>query len=148
MSGLSACLACLAVSLVIQACLVCLASLILLNSGYSSKPRFPNWRRRRRKCVRLSLVIPVGNGRGKKTVIVLGDMNIDLKKHPQNKFTKALTQMGFQQLVKCSTHILGGLLDHVYAFCPDSSNCTLYKTHPLYFSDHDAVTFFLQLGED
>lgn len=84
----------------------------------------------------------------KKTVIVLGDMNIDLMKHPQNKFTKALTQIGFQQLVKCSTHILGGLLDHVYAFCPNSSNCTLYKTHPLYFSDHDAVTFFLQIGDD
>ena len=81
----------------------------------------------------------------KKTVIVLGDMNIDLKKHPMNNLTKSLTNIGFQQLVLSPTHILGGILDHVYAYCKTSAKCTLSKIHPLYYSDHDAVCFFLEI---
>ena len=79
-----------------------------------------------------------------KIVIILGDINIDLKKDPMNIFTKSLTTMGFKQLVLQPTHILGGILDHVYANCPFSSKCSLNKIHPLYYSDHDAVTFFLE----
>ena len=79
-----------------------------------------------------------------KTVIVLGDINIDLKKHPMNNLTKTLINIGFQQIVLSPTHILGGILDHVYAYCKTSAKCTLYKIHPLYYSDHDAVTFFLE----
>ena len=80
-----------------------------------------------------------------KTVIVLGDMNVDLKKHPMNSLTKSLTNIGFQQLVLSPTHILGGLLDHVYAYCKTSAKCTLSQIHPLYYSDHDAVCFFLKI---
>ena len=79
-----------------------------------------------------------------KIVIILGDINIDLKKDPMNIFTKSLTTMGFKQLVLQPTHILGGILDHVYAYCPFSSKCSLNRIHPLYYSDHDAVTFFLE----
>ena len=81
----------------------------------------------------------------KKTVIVLGDMNIDLKKHPMNTLTKSLTNIGFQQLVLSPTHIMGGILDHVYAYCKTSAKCTINRIHPLYYSDHDAVTFFLEI---
>ena len=80
-----------------------------------------------------------------KTVIVLGDMNVDLKKHPMNKLTKSLTDIGFQQIVLSPTHIMGGILDHVYAYCKTSAKCTLFKIHPLYYSDHDAVSFFLEI---
>ena len=80
-----------------------------------------------------------------KTVIVLGDMNVDLKKHPMNNLTKSLTDIGFQQIVLSPTHIMGGILDHVYAYCKTSAKCTLCKIHPLYYSDHDAVSFFLEI---
>ena len=82
-----------------------------------------------------------------KSIIVLGDMNVDIKKHPLNLFTNALLKIGFQQLVQSSTHILGGILDHVYVYCPDSTKFTLYKTHPLYYSDHDAITIFVHIGD-
>ena len=82
-----------------------------------------------------------------KSVIVLGDMNIDLSKQPLNLFTKALRKIGVQQLVQSPTHILGGILDHVYVYCKGSTKFTLYKTHPLYYSDHDAVTIFVQFGD-
>ena len=81
-----------------------------------------------------------------KRLIVLGDVNVDLKKHPMNNFTKALTEIGFRQLVSSPTHILGGILDHVYTYCPVTGMCTLNKIHPLYYSDHDAVTLFLEIG--
>ena len=81
----------------------------------------------------------------KRTVIVFGDMNVDLKKHPMNNLTKSLTDIGFQQIVLSPTHIMGGILDHVYAYCKTSAKCTLCKIHPLYYSDHDAVSFFLEI---
>ena len=82
-----------------------------------------------------------------KSVLVLGDMNIDLSKQPLNLFTKALMKIGFQQLVQSPTHILGGILDHVYVYCVDSTKFTLYKTHPLYYSDHDAVAILVHIGD-
>ena len=74
-------------------------------------------------------------------------MNIDIRKQPLNLFTKALSKIGFQQLVQSPTHILGGILDHVYVYCVDSTKFTLYKTHPLYYSDHDAVTILVHIGD-
>ena len=43
-------------------------------------------------------------------VILIGDINIDLLKQPNNKFSKQLKDLGFIQLVKEATHISGGLL--------------------------------------
>jgi hypothetical protein len=80
-----------------------------------------------------------------KTVIVCGDFNINLTKFPQNKFSKALFNLGFIQLVNSPTHILGGIIDHVYFYSNDMSTCSLHKIYPVYFSDHDAVSFCLKL---
>ena len=76
-----------------------------------------------------------------KTVIICGDININLTKFPQNKFSKALLNIGFIQLVNSPTHII----DHVYFYSNDVSTCSLYKIHPVYYSDRDAVSFSLQL---
>ena len=72
-------------------------------------------------------------------VILIGDINIDLLKQPNNKFSKQLKDLGFVQLVKEATHISGGLLDHLYVYFPQDRHCELFKIHPLYYSDLDAL---------
>ena len=83
-----------------------------------------------------------------KSVIICGDFNYDLLKQPRNQFSTRLKTIGFQQIVTDSTHIKGGLLDHVYFYSPNSITCKLFKIHPVYHSDHDAVTFILHLKEE
>lgn len=77
-------------------------------------------------------------------VILIGDINIDLLKQPNNKFSKTLKDLGFVQLVNEATHISGGLLDHLYVYFPQDGHCELFKIHPLYYSDHDAVCCILE----
>ena len=83
-----------------------------------------------------------------KPIVISGDFNYDLLKQPRNQFSTWLKKIGFQQIVTHSTHIKGGLLDHVYFFSPNSMSCKLFKIHPVYYSDHDAVTFILHLGDE
>ena len=80
----------------------------------------------------------------KKTTIILGDINIDLFKHENNVFSRGLKNLGFVQLVKQATHLSGGLLDHIYIYIPLDGCCQLFKVHPLYYSDHDAVCCILE----
>ena len=80
-----------------------------------------------------------------KTVIICGDNNVNIDKLPQNKFSKSLFNLGFVQLVNSPTHILGGIIDHVYFYSKNMSTCSLYKIYPVYYSDHDALSFSLQL---
>ena len=82
------------------------------------------------------------------SMVICGDFNYDLLKQPRNHFSTKLKKIGFQQIVTDSTHIKGGLLDHVYFFSPNSMTCKLFKIHPVYYSDHDAVTFILHLGDE
>ena len=82
-----------------------------------------------------------------RTVIVLGDFNIDLLKQPENLLSQSLKCLGFTQLVLQATHISGSLIDHVYAFLPNGEQCELFKIHPLYYSDHDAICFVLKFPE-
>ena len=79
-----------------------------------------------------------------KAVIVLGDFNIDLLKQPENLFSKSMEGLGFKQLVLQATHISGSLIDHVYVFLPNGEQCEVFKIHPLYYSDHDAICFILK----
>jgi hypothetical protein len=62
-------------------------------------------------------------------VFLIGDINIDLIRQPNNKFSKQLRDLGFIQLVKEATHISGGLLNHLYVYFPQDE---LFKIHPLY----------------
>ena len=82
-----------------------------------------------------------------RTVIVLGDFNIDLLKQPENLFSQSMKGLGFKQLVLQATHISGSLIDHVYAFLPNGEQCEVFKIHPLYYSDHDAVCFILKFQD-
>ena len=82
-----------------------------------------------------------------RAVIVLGDFNIDLLKQPENLLSQTLKSLGFKQLVLQATHISGSLIDHVYAFLPNGEQCEVFKIHPLYYSDHDAICSILKIPE-
>jgi hypothetical protein len=79
-----------------------------------------------------------------KSLVICGDFNYDLLKLPRNQFSSMLKKSGFQQIVTGSNHIKGGLLDHVYI----TITCDLFKIHPVYYSDHDAVTFIVYMGDE
>ena len=83
-----------------------------------------------------------------KTQVIVGDMNIDLRKNPMNLFTKTLEQKGFQQIVDRPTHVRGGLIDHVYFFSPKADDsCTLYKYHTVFWSDHTCQSAILKISD-
>ena len=83
-----------------------------------------------------------------KSIVISGDFNYDLLKQPTNHFSSTMKKLGFEQIVTGSTHMKGGLLDHVYFFSQNTTTCDLIKIHPVYYSDHDAVTFILHLGDE
>ena len=78
---------------------------------------------------------------GDKTTMICGDFNICYNSDGSNKLVKTLEGLGFKQLVQESTHIKGGLIDHVYLRESKTSvsvDCSLYS--PYYCAmDHDAL---------
>jgi len=72
-----------------------------------------------------------------KNCVVGGDMNLNLLESDNNIFTQFMKSKGFQQLVKLSTHIGGGLLDHCYVKIDRGNVCV--ELCPKVYSDHDAV---------
>ena len=80
-----------------------------------------------------------------RTQVILGDMNINILRNPQNHFTNSLAQRGFQQLVTRPTHDAGGLIDHVYFFSPQTdTSCALHKYHTVFWSDHTCQSVILK----
>ena len=81
--------------------------------------------------------------------IVLGDMNIDLLKNPNNLFSQSLQQRGFNQIVNRPTHVKGGLIDHIYYYSPNNAaSCSLYKYHTVFWSDHTCLLAILEKNSD
>ena len=85
-----------------------------------------------------------------KTTVITGDINIDILSEPHNGFTAALMSLGFVQKVTSPTHLLGGLIDHIYVRDGDDHAGIISDVflHPLYFSDHDGCSFRLKLQSD
>ena len=84
-----------------------------------------------------------------RTQILVGDLNIDLFKNPVNWFTQTMKQKGFTQMVRRATHVLGGLIDHVYFHSPNmEASCTLYKHHNVFWSDHTCQSLVIQTNSD
>jgi exonuclease III len=80
-----------------------------------------------------------------RTQVIVGDMNINLMKEPKNSFTHSLEQRGFQQILTRPTHVLGGLIDHVYFYSSHKeSSCTLHKYHSVFWSDHSCQSLILK----
>ena len=79
-----------------------------------------------------------------KTTVIGGDLNICVLAHPRNYVTQSLREMGFKQLVTRSTHIEGGLLDHVYLYEGKNNKVAhIIEEFPKYYSDHDGIGLVL-----
>jgi hypothetical protein len=75
-----------------------------------------------------------------KTTVIGGDMNICALAQPENYVTASLKEMGFQQIVTKSTHIEGGLIDHVYINQGENGKFAwVLEDFPKYYSDHDGL---------
>ena len=81
------------------------------------------------------------------SVVICGDINVDLINNENNIFTKTLTELGFHHLLTGPTHILGGAIDHVYFRYKNDGDISieLNKLHSVYYTDHDSVTFIMNL---
>ena len=79
-----------------------------------------------------------------KPTLITGDLNICFHHHSGNRMSKRLGNMGFNQLVREATHILGGHIDHVYWKNDNGvwSDPQLELNSP-YYSDHDALCITL-----
>ena len=79
-----------------------------------------------------------------KMTIVGGDINTCFFRHKDNPFTQYLHSKGFSQKVSKSTHLEGGLLDHMYIFQPEQSRSISVQHFPKYYSDHDAIGIIIK----
>ena len=78
--------------------------------------------------------------------IICGDLNMCFLTKRDNEVTKLLEGLGFKQLIREASHLLGGHIDHVYS---NLHLCSRFKVDiqmysPYYTSqDHDA--FFITI---
>ena len=74
------------------------------------------------------------------STLITGDFNICFLTNPNNRMSKGLINIGFQQLVNEPTHILGGHIDHVYWNSRNQEwEGPILHRHSPYYSDHDAM---------
>ena len=93
---------------------------------------------------KLKSLITAGN-----TTVVGGDFNICALAYPNNYITKSLEERGFKQIVEKSTHIEGGIIDHVYLIQGDDSKFKyIIEEFPKYYSDHDGLGLILWEEEE
>ena len=75
-----------------------------------------------------------------KFCVIGGDFNINIMSNKNNYLTKELNEKGFVQIVKNSTHIEGGLIDHIYVRQGrEKIFCWILEHFSKYYSDHDGL---------
>ena len=80
-----------------------------------------------------------------KATIVTGDMNICYNARRHSKFVQGMERTGFTQYVSESTHISGGLIDHIYWKNQKKSwEIQEIEQYTPYYSDHDALLVVLK----
>ena len=73
---------------------------------------------------------------------IIGDFNIDYS--PEEKVSKGLEMIGFQQLIQTSTRSpSGSLIDHIYINHSMKSLGICFQQDSTYYSDHDIITLFV-----
>ena len=83
--------------------------------------------------------------RRQKPILLTGDFNICFNQNRNNILTKNIEKLGFQQLVKKATHVMGGLIDHAYWKDPgDVWEMPVIETYSPYYSDHDTILVTLK----
>ena len=75
-----------------------------------------------------------------KATYLVGDFNLCYKSEKNHPILKQLRFLGFEQMVKLSTHIAGRMIDHVH-FYSSSVKSPMIKVQQQspYFSDHDLL---------
>ena len=71
----------------------------------------------------------------------MGDFNIDYS--PDEKVSKCLKTLGFQQLIQEATRISGSLIDHIYVNEALKSQEIRTQQDSAYYSDHDVITLYI-----
>ena len=72
---------------------------------------------------------------------IMGDFNIDYS--PDEKVSKCLKTLGFQQLIQEATRISGSLIDHIYVNEALKSQEIRTQQDSAYYSDHDVITLYI-----
>ena len=90
-------------------------------------------------CENLSYLIEA-----QKPSIVCGDLNLCGKMDKNNKVTRLLENLGFNQLVKEATHIRGRQIDHVFFRGSEKMEVLSIDRYSPYYSDHDALLVCLK----
>ena len=75
-----------------------------------------------------------------KPILITGDFNISFKTISNNRMSKGLDKIGFNQLVREATHIRGGHIDHAY--WKDANDVWMepqLQRYSPYYSDHDGL---------
>ena len=81
-----------------------------------------------------------------KSTLIIGDFNVCARRNRNNEITKSLENLGFQQMIKDSTHIQGNVIDHVYWKDVDGKwEYPIIEHYCPYFTDHDALLITLRL---
>ena len=84
-----------------------------------------------------------------KITIIGGDMNVCMRANPENQICKSLSDFGFKQIVTESTHIDGGIIDHIYICQRGKIGIEwMVEFFPKYYSDHDALGLILYEEKD
>ncbi len=82
-----------------------------------------------------------------KVNVILGDVNVCVKKEPNNVLTDSLLGIGFKQMSNKPTHTQGGIIDHTYVRDAQGLFGTpiLYRFSP-YYSDHHSLCLSLPIS--
>ena len=79
-----------------------------------------------------------------KPTLVTGDFNVCFRQNENNPISRCLIEQGFSQLVLKATHVMGGLIDHVYWKDTSENWLPELEIYSPYYSDHDAVLVTIQ----
>ena len=75
-----------------------------------------------------------------RVTIVCGDLNVCLRKEPENLFSQGMEGLGLSKIGKEATHVMGGQIDHLYVSSEAVGRTSLERMSP-FFTDHDALCF-------
>ena len=78
---------------------------------------------------------------------VMGDVNENLDGFPTTPFSRKMSSLGFEQLIKEPTCTTGNLIDHIYINIAMKSLGVHTEIDAAYYSDHDIISLCVQNQE-
>ena len=87
-----------------------------------------------------SMLLSLSNTLQSHQVVVTGDFNLDQLDDSHRDLCQLMGMYGMHQLIKCSTHIRGGILDLMFTNVNDITG----DSFPVFYSDHFVVWTSIQ----